>query len=168
LTVRIVADGCVLRPWSETDVPAMVEECRDPEIARWLPNIPQPYTDADARSFVALALESSASGDRAEFAIVDEHDVLLGSVGMRLRETPPSLGYWVARSARGRGIATAATRALTAWAFETLGATRIALCAEPGNLASQRVAGKCGFVRVPGAVKREADRELWVFELSAP
>jgi RimJ/RimL family protein N-acetyltransferase len=113
--LRIVADGCVLRPWSAADVPALVEQCRDPEIVRWLPNIPQPYTDADARSF-----------------------------------------------------ATAATRALTAWAFETLGATRLALYAEPGNLASQRVAAKCGFVRVPGAVKREADRELWVFELSAP
>jgi RimJ/RimL family protein N-acetyltransferase len=168
LTVRLVADGCVLRPWSDADVPALVEQCRDPEIVRWLPNIPQPYTDADARSFVAHALESSISGDRAEFAIVDEQDVLLGSAGMRLREIPPSLGYWVAGSARGRGIATAATRALTAWAFETLGATRIALYAEPGNLASQRVAAKCGFVRVPGAVKREADRELWVFELSAP
>ena len=34
---------------------------------------------------------------------------------------------------------------------------RVALYAEPGNLASQRVAGKCGFVRVPGAVKREAE-----------
>ena len=166
--MRIVADGYVLRPWTDADVPALVEECRDPEIVRWLPNIPQPYTDADARSFIAHASESASSGDRAEFAIVDEHDVLLGSAGMRLREIPPSIGYWVAGSARGRGIATAATRALTAWAFETLGATRIALYAEPGNLASQRVAGKCGFVRVPGAVKREADRELWVFELAAP
>jgi RimJ/RimL family protein N-acetyltransferase len=157
-----------LRPWSDADVPALVELCRDAEIVRWLPNIPQPYTDADGRSFVTHALESSNSGDRVEFAIVDEHDMLLGSAGMRLREIPPSIGYWVARSARGRGIATAATRALTAWAFETTGATRIALYAEAGNLASQRVAGKCGFVRVPGAVKREADRELWVFELSAP
>ena len=108
--MRIVADGYVLRPWTDADVPALVEECRDPEIVRWLPNIPQPYTDADARSFIAHASESASSGDRAEFAIVDEHDVLLGSAGMRLREIPPSIGYWVAGSARGRGIATAATR----------------------------------------------------------
>ena len=86
----------MLRPWTDADVPALVEECRDPEIVRWLPNIPQPYTDADARSFIAHASESASSGDRAEFAIVDEHDVLLGSVGMRLREIPPSIGYWVA------------------------------------------------------------------------
>ncbi len=87
-------------------MPALVEACRDPEIVRWLPNIPQPYTDADAQSFIAHALEAWASGDEAQFAIVDQHDVLLGSAGMRLRENPPSVGYWVAVSARGRGIAT--------------------------------------------------------------
>jgi hypothetical protein len=84
LTLRIVADGCVLRPWSDADVPALVELCRDAEIVRWLPNIPQPYTDADGRSFVTHALESSNSGDRVEFAIVDEHDMLLGSALDRL------------------------------------------------------------------------------------
>jgi RimJ/RimL family protein N-acetyltransferase len=162
--VRIVAEGCLLRPWSDADVAALVEGCRDPEVVRWLPNIPQPYSDVDARSFIALG----AASDELQLAIVDDHDALLGSVGMRMREDPPSLGYWVAASARGRGIATAATNALAGWAFDTLGLARIALYAEPGNLASQRVASKCGFVRVPGAVKREADRELWVFELAAP
>lgn len=158
----------MLRPWSDTDIPAIVEGCRDAEVIRWLPNIPQPYSDADARAFLVHAADAAVARDELQFAIVDEADAVLGSIGMRLRDDPPSLGYWVAAAARGRGIATNATIALARWAFETLALPRVALYAEPANLASQRVASKAGFVRVPGASRREADRELWVFELAAP
>ena len=49
--------------------------------------------------------------------------------------------------ARGRGIATHATRLMAGWAFDTLGVTRLELTCGPDNVASQRVAQRCGFVR---------------------
>jgi RimJ/RimL family protein N-acetyltransferase len=167
--MRIDADGCALRPVREGDVPSITRACCDAEIARWLPHLPQPYCDEDARSFVAQTIEWRALGRELTFAIVaDPDDELLGMAGVRLSDEPPTVGYWMAPEARGRGLASAATRALTGWAFETFGPARIALHAEPGNLASRRVAEKCGFVRVSGTIVGANDRDLWVFELARP
>jgi hypothetical protein len=42
----------VLRPWTEDDVDAMVVGCNDPDVARWIPTIPSPYTREDALAFI--------------------------------------------------------------------------------------------------------------------
>jgi [ribosomal protein S5]-alanine N-acetyltransferase len=57
------------------------------------------------------------------------------------------VGYWVKREARGRGLATRALRLLARWALEDQRLARVQLAAEPGNLASLRVAEKAGFTR---------------------
>jgi RimJ/RimL family protein N-acetyltransferase len=163
--VQLEAEGCRLRPVRESDVQAIARACSDPEIARWLPQLPSPYRVEDARSFVEHATDAREHGRECAFTIVDESDTLLGLISVRLTEAPPTVGYWMAREARGRGIATAATIAISQWAFETFQGSRIALHAEPENLASVRVAEKSGFVRVPGTIRGLEDRELWVFEL---
>jgi RimJ/RimL family protein N-acetyltransferase len=167
--VRIEGEGCALRPIRESDAPVIVAAMQDAEVARWLPNIPQPYGPDDARRFIAVASSWLRAGREASFAIVDERDTLLGVAGVRATDDPPTIGYWVAGEARGRGLATAATIALATWAFRTFACERLALHAEPGNLASRRVAEKCGFTRVEGAsIMGVHDRELWVFELQRP
>jgi RimJ/RimL family protein N-acetyltransferase len=166
--MRIEAEGCVLRPVGEADVPAITQACLDPEIVHWLPHLPQPYGIDDARAFIAQTTEGRALGRELTLAIADADDALLGMIGVRLTEDPPTVGYWVAPAARGRGLATAATRALTAWTFATHAPARLALHAEPGNRASRRVAEKCGFVRVPGTIKGGDGRDLMVFELQRP
>jgi RimJ/RimL family protein N-acetyltransferase len=163
--VQLEAEGCRLRPVRESDVQAIARACQDPEIARWLPNLPHPYRVEDARSFVELATDGREHGREWAFAIVDDTDTLLGVINVRLTEEPPTVGYWLAREARGRGIATAATVAISQWTFETFQPPRLALHAEPENLASVRVAEKSGFVRVPATIRGLEDRELWVFEL---
>jgi RimJ/RimL family protein N-acetyltransferase len=163
--VLIEIDGLTLRPVCEADVPSIARACGDPEIVRWLPHLPQPYGVDDARIFVAQAIEGRALGREHSFAIVGDTGDLLGVVGLRLTDDPPTVGYWIAPEARGRGLATAATGALSAWAFATLGPSRLALHAEPDNRASCRVAEKCGFERVAGTIKGADDRDLWVFEL---
>ena len=75
-------------------------------------------------------------------------DQLLGSVGivhLDREERRCELGYWVAREARGRGVATRAVRMLSAWAFENLPTDLIEIHAEPDNAASRRVAERVGF-----------------------
>jgi RimJ/RimL family protein N-acetyltransferase len=77
------------------------------------------------------------------------------------------LGYVVAPAARGRGVATAALRLLTEWAFAEAGAERIELLISIDNHASKRVAERCGYVR-DGILRsaylkqgRRQDTELW-------
>ena len=52
----------------------------------------------------------------------------------------------VAAEARGRGYAKAALAALTEWAVRTHDPERIELLISVDNRASQRVAGRCGYV----------------------
>ena len=51
----------------------------------------------------------------------------------------------VAPAARGRGVASAAVRALSAWAFSELKLERLQLSIRPDNVASRRVAEKVGY-----------------------
>ena len=137
----------VLRPWRLEDVPAVTAACQDAEIARWLAFVPQPYTEEDARFYIQGCLE--ARKDRTPFAITDaETGEVIGSIDMRINRLQTGhIGYWLAAEARGRGLTTAALRALSRWAIEELGLGRVELVTDPDNIASQRVAEKAGFQR---------------------
>jgi RimJ/RimL family protein N-acetyltransferase len=137
-----LADGEIaLRPPSVEDIPAIVEACQDPEIPRWT-RVPSPYTEEDARAFLARGAEGS-------LAVVDPRtEEFLGVIGVRdIGDSVGQIGYWIKREARGRGVATRALRLVSAWAFDALKLARLQLVTEPENIASQRVAEKAGFER---------------------
>ncbi len=54
-------------------------------------------------------------------------------------------GYWVRKSAQGRGLATETCNALVRYAFGVLGMRRVGLTHSSGNEASRRIAEKLGF-----------------------
>ncbi|GAA3102008.1 hypothetical protein GCM10017600_32710 [Streptosporangium carneum] len=144
----ILAGQIVLRPLTPGDVGAMVRACADPQIRRFLPSLPVPYTRDDALAYLRTAEQDWESGGAA-FAVADaETDEWLGNVGLKRLDPRGNgeVGYLVAPWARGRGVATAAARALTDWAF-ALGVRRMELLANVENLASQRVAMAAGFQR---------------------
>jgi RimJ/RimL family protein N-acetyltransferase len=134
----------VLRPWTEADVPALVAACNDPEIWRWIPVIPSPYTEDDALAFV----RGEARPEERSFAMTRD-GVVVGAIGLGVNSVNyrGRIGYWVAAPARGCGICTRALRLLSRWALEELGLIRLELITDPENVASQRVAEKVGFRR---------------------
>lgn len=98
--IELHDDTIVLRAWREDDAAAVYAMCQDPEIQRWLPDMPRPYTHDDARAFVTGALGIGPY----QFA-VSEHGTVVGSVGLRLANHQTAhVGYWCAPEARGRGI----------------------------------------------------------------
>jgi RimJ/RimL family protein N-acetyltransferase len=135
-----------LRRWKVGDAPALVAACNDLEIRRWLPNVPDPYTEADALAFI----RGDVPGLTAEelFAITDGGKVV-GSIGMEVNEQQKraTIGYWCAAEARGRGLTTRALRLLSRYALEVLEVQRVELIIDPQNDASQRVAENVGFRR---------------------
>jgi RimJ/RimL family protein N-acetyltransferase len=144
------SDGVVaLRAWAESDLPELVRCFRDGEIARWLPPIPQPYSEAYAREWFETLVPRRLTGSGAAFAIVDAtSDELLGGIGLRSEgEGRVELGYWVRRERRNRGIATRALRLISCWAIEGLGAARLQVHADVENVGSQRVAERAGYTR---------------------
>ncbi len=146
-----LTDGVIdLRLWCEEDVPVVVETCQDPEIHRWMP-LPWPYTKKDAREWIGSHPNKRAEGESVVFAITDAgEDAALGSIGLEeinWEHRRAIVGYWIARHARRRGIATRAVRILSEWAFNDLGLMRLGLLVFTGNTASERVAESAGFER---------------------
>jgi len=82
---------------------------------------------------------------------------LLGVCGLHrpVWGTPKlEVGYWCRTSALGNGYVTEAVQAVCAHAFERLGAARLEILADSENLASRRVAERCGFV-LEGTLRSE-------------
>jgi RimJ/RimL family protein N-acetyltransferase len=140
-----------LRPWLERDVPAIASACQDEDLAWWLDQVPQPYGESDARTYVAMARRGWKEGTHAIFAITDaDTGAVLGSIGINWLDRDNAvaeIGYWVGREARGRGVATRATRLASRWALTECGTKRLQLRADTRNVASQRVAESAGFRR---------------------
>ncbi|WP_430640992.1 GNAT family N-acetyltransferase [Couchioplanes caeruleus] len=143
----IEGTGVRLRRYRAADAGAVRAACNDPLTQRFLPALPRPYTEADAQRWVTEGA-AAAFPSGGNFAIADPGtDALIGSVGLLyVQENVGSIGYWIAPQARGRGVATAAARALTEYAF-TAGYARIELRTELENAASQRVALGAGYTR---------------------
>jgi RimJ/RimL family protein N-acetyltransferase/diadenosine tetraphosphate (Ap4A) HIT family hydrolase len=164
-------DDLVLRPFKDGDVSGIVEACCDEDTARFVPHIPSPYTEEDARRYVDETREWATSGERIPLAIADaETDALLGAIDVRLGDEG-SIGYWIAPGARNRGVATRALEALSRWAVYEAGVRRLLLTTHPDNRASQRVAEKAGF-HSTGIVERhlrfrDGTDQVVVFELQA-
>ena len=142
----------MLRPWRLEDAPGLVLRINDAAVAAFLDLIPQPYEHADAVDYLSGCEEGWRTGASSNFAVfVDGIDGPVGSVGIRWSEIDngvAEIGYWVAEVARGRGVATTATRLAAHWAFAAEPRLeRLQLRADVDNVPSNRVAEKAGFTR---------------------
>ncbi|MEU7887410.1 GNAT family N-acetyltransferase [Microbispora bryophytorum] len=166
----IPAGPAVLRLPVEGDADEIARACADPEIARFIPFVPSPYTRDDALTWITKTVPATWENGGADFLIADAAtDRVLGAAGLK----PPDrfgateVGYWLAPWARGRGVVTAAVRALAEPAFAR-GVPRITLHADVENVASQQVAHRCGFahegvLRGAGAPRGGTPGDIAVF-----
>jgi RimJ/RimL family protein N-acetyltransferase len=145
-----LADGVVrLRPWRANDVAALVAICDDPDVARFTP-LASPYTEADARIWLAAEPGRRRAGDELALAVLDAAGTPVGALGLRPDPDDREIvevGYVVAAPARGRGLATHAVRLAVAWAIDRWRPARVQLTTTPDNVASHRVAERAGFRR---------------------
>ena len=162
-------DGLRLEPLAERYLDGIATLVADPEVLRFT-RVPEPPPAGFARDWVARYETGQREGTHMGFAAVDERGAFLGlalapHVDHESREL--ELGYIVAPAARGRGVATAMLRDLTRWAFAEVGALRAYLLIDTGNVASQRVAERCGYV-LEGVLRsmylkqgRRSDQMIW-------
>jgi RimJ/RimL family protein N-acetyltransferase len=136
-----------LRPPRLDDVPVIARSCRDPDIERFT-RVPSPYTEDDARHFVALSAAALADGTGAHLLATDTRDDrVLGAIGLSVdaRDWSGELGYWVVPDARRRHVATRGGRLLLRFAFEVLELGYVMLWAAAVNAGSNGVARALGF-----------------------
>ncbi|CAO1649606.1 hypothetical protein NYA9BBAC_00432 [Salinibacterium sp. NYA9b] len=134
-----------LRAWRASDAAALVEASHSsPDVAVQL-GTPDLTTEALARDFIAHDLAQTDT--RLNWAIVED-SVAVGNAGMSRIDRNHNtawLHYWLAASARGKGLATRALVSVADWAFSD-GLFRLELGHRVNNPASCRVATRAGFV----------------------
>jgi RimJ/RimL family protein N-acetyltransferase len=159
-----------LKPFEEADLGAMAALLEDPAVLRFT-RVPVPPPDDFPRIWFDAYEVGRRDGTRELFTVAATADGEFLGLAMAPRidraARTAELGYVVAPHARGRGVATQALAALTAWAFEAQNVFRSELLISVDNEASKRVAARCGYVRegVLRAMHFKADlredTELW-------
>lgn len=146
----LTSDRLVLRPLVEHDAAAVAAGAGDPQVARYLIDVPTPYPVALARRWIRSRVSWWREGKGVTLAIAlrDQPGALLGTVSLRryARDRRAELGYWLASAAWQRGYASEATRRVVDYGFTELRLVRIYAQVIAGNVASERVLSKLGMV----------------------
>ena len=141
----------LVRPEDAAALTASILRSRS-ALAPWEPLHPADYfTEAGQRRLLQGALRRHAGGDQHPFVVtvdgepvgrINLNDVVRGAL------QNAHLGYWVDVEHQGRGVATAAVRAVLAVAFRELGLHRVQAGTLVHNHGSRRVLAKNGFAEI--------------------
>ncbi|XVU24396.1 GNAT family N-acetyltransferase [Actinoplanes sp. CA-054009] len=143
-TTRLTTEG------DAAEIAALLRANRD-FLAPWEPVRPAEFfTDEGQRRLITETLRQYDGGATLPHVIIDDGRIV-GRVMLTGIARGPfqscHLGYWVAREANGRGIASAAVGRVAGLAFGELGLHRIEAGTLVHNIASQKVLERNGFQR---------------------
>jgi RimJ/RimL family protein N-acetyltransferase len=150
---------CLVRDWVMDDRPALPAIANHRAVWRNLAHLfPHPYDDADAEAWLNAVC---AARSPTQWAIeVDGR--LAGGIGidpgLGIFSKSAQIGYWLGEAWWGRGIATAALRAVTAHIMPRLDLVRLEARVFAWNPASMRVLEKCGYER-EGLLRRSVFKD---------
>ena len=137
----------VLRRPEAGDVESLVLLADNRKVAEMLARMPNPYGEAEAKAFLAMASGSNeviyvltAAGQRP-----GDGGTLVGCAGLSVTDRGLELGYWVGEPYWRMGYATEAAHALVDLAFRKTDINALHASCRVINPASRRVIHKCGF-----------------------
>jgi RimJ/RimL family protein N-acetyltransferase len=158
--IEVAAGEGLVREWRTADAAGLVPQANDRRV--WInmrDAFPHPYGIADAERFIALALARVPPS----FFAIEVAGRIAGGIGYTIHSdverVGAEVGYWLGHEFWGRGLATAAVRALTGHAFRAHQELR-RLYAVPyaSNPASARVLEKAGY-RLEGTMRQSAIKD---------
>jgi RimJ/RimL family protein N-acetyltransferase len=148
---EIATERLLLHSFRAEDAEQVLEavDASREEIGRWM-SWPPYLTEADtSRQEAGRSRERWDAGTSFDYTIRRRADNrFLGAV---MIEDPNwvvpsfSLAYWIRTSEQGKGYVSEAVRAVARMAFTTLGARRVQILCDEGNVRSARVAETAGF-----------------------
>lgn len=141
--------GVVVKPVALADAHAMAALIRAnlAHLTATLPPVAALVDPDAAREHLAYAMAAAGDGTLYEWHIFAD-GVLCGSVRVNHIDTAnrsAAVGYYIASSHQGRGLATLSVRAVLDWCFNELDMNRMELRCGSDNLPSQSVAKRLGF-----------------------
>lgn len=128
---------------------ALVKEASKDDLIPLITSIPSLYSDDEGVSYIQRQLARYDYGEGFSFAIAEAiENRAIGSIYVGLKnfdEGRVSIGYWLVKSARGKGAVSECLKAVVEWARNELRAPRLELYVEPWNIASIKTAKSLGF-----------------------
>lgn len=126
-------------------------------------NIPFPYRRKDAKEWIGIVRrETRRLKTPINWAIRREDGLLIGGIGFHGlipgKSHRAEIGYWLAKPYWGRGLMTAAVRAVSAYGFKRFKLARIEAHVFASNAASGRVLEKAGF-RLEGVLRNHYKKD---------
>jgi len=142
----------------QTDKPALLEHLHSQDVYKTTLNIPHPYLETDADSWIQKRIEHAKRlGKEVSFAIRDARGKLIGVVSADNLEPGTThkaeIGYWLARPFWGQGVMTDAVRTYVTYAFSELRLLRLTAHVFEFNIGSARVLEKNGF-KLEGCLRK--------------
>lgn len=148
--ISISTERLVLRPFDDTDVPALGDMMNDEAVVAWTAQ-PHPYTTDEAEDWVTTGATAVRTEGRGIVFAVTEFltQRLVGTLRIdntdwRVKST--ELSYITAPWARGEGYACEGALAVAQWLFRDQKFERLELRTAADNTAAQQVAQKLGCI----------------------
>jgi len=136
----------ILSPWTAAEWTEFRPIARDPDVMRYITG-GSPWSDEQVRDFVDRQVGLYAARGFCRWKLTERaSSATIGfcGVGIWRDYLDPEIGWWLARSHWGRGLASEAAAAALRDAFERVGLERIVSVAMIGNAASIRIMRKLG------------------------
>ena len=118
-------------------------------LKEWLTWVDNMQTVEDFKKFIKESNKRYAAGQELSFVIV-ANDQVVGRVGIYNVDQynkHGSIGYWIGKEHEGKGIITAACKALIKYCFSYINLNRIEIKCGTENFRSQAIPEKLGFIR---------------------
>ena len=131
------------KPTKKINKKLIVSQIGDWEVAKWLSDVPYPYTEQKAEEWL-----NNINYDDLLFSIF-RNNSLIGGVGLSLEEDNDlDLGFWIGRDHWGKGYATEAAMGLIQYVKKEFNFKQINACYIKGNTGSSNVLMKLGFEEI--------------------
>ncbi|MCC3213982.1 GNAT family N-acetyltransferase [Chryseobacterium sp. X308] len=155
----------ILSQLEEKDIPFIVELLQHRIFSDLTSNIPYPYVENDARSWVKMSKEAFENNTGYTFAIRNKEDQIIGAIGLHDRDDDKAeLGYWIGIPYWNKGYVTEAAKAIIDFGFKELKLNKIFATHFPHNPASGRIMEKVGMEQEAVLIK-EVKKDGEYFDL---
>ena len=134
-----------LRPEDAADIFRSIDTQRR-HLGRWLPFVAETHCVEQSEAVVAGMLADTAN----PVYTIRNGKAFAGLIGFKSADAEKhsiEIGYWLREEQQGKGVMTAAVRALCETAFTQMGMRRIEIRCGVGNLPSNRIPQRLGFLR---------------------
>lgn len=161
----IQTERLILSELEEKDIPFIVEYLQHRIFSDLTSNIPYPYAENDARSWLKMSKEAFDHQTGYTFAIRNKEGLLLGAIGLHDRDDDKAeLGYWIGIPYWNKGYVTEAAKAVVDFGFKKLEFNKIFATHFLHNPASGRIMEKVG-MQQEAILKQEMKKDGEYFDI---